>query len=241
MATGGESSGLVSQAEFERLMSAMKGVEEQMKKELCEEREAADERLVKKMRLDKGVTFRKKGNERQHQFNEKVKDKLEAATRCLSSTPAAIEKAKEALQKGEQLIMARQKLIRIADRSEFGWTTVSEYEEDELADRSDDEKRLYKAELRAGRKIKVMKAKFNQKKKDYEKPQHWKPRWQPNLSQLAGGTTHAVVPHVPQQSTTGTKPIRPPMTLGPCFKCGRYGHLSRSCPELLVQLSNQGK
>ena len=114
---------------------------------------------------------------------------------------------------------------------------MSEYEEDELADGSDDEKRLYKAELRAGRKIKVMKSKFNQ---DYEKPQHWKPRWQPNLSQLAVGTTDALIPSVPQQPAAGTKP-RPPMSLGPCFKCGRYGHLSRSCPELLVQLSNQGK
>ena len=50
MATGGEPSGLASQAEFERLMSATKGIEDQMKlmkRELCEEREAADERLVK--------------------------------------------------------------------------------------------------------------------------------------------------------------------------------------------------
>ena len=66
----------------------MKGIEDQMKsmkRELSEEREAADERLVKKMRLDKGVTFKKKGNERQHQ---KLKDTVEAATRCLSSTPS---------------------------------------------------------------------------------------------------------------------------------------------------------
>ena len=45
---------------------------------------------------------------------------MEAAARCLSSTPPAIQKAKEALQEGERLITARQKLIRIADRSEFG-------------------------------------------------------------------------------------------------------------------------
>ena len=144
MSSEGESSGLVSKAEFEQLMSAMKGIEEHMKtmkRELADEREAADERLVKKMRLDKGVTFKKKGNEKQHQFNERVKDKIEAANRCLSAIPPAVEKAKEALQEGEQLITARQKLIRIADRSEFGWTTVTEYEEDELADNSDDEKR----------------------------------------------------------------------------------------------------
>ena len=37
-------------------------------------------------------------------------------------------------------------MMRIADRSEYGWATVAEYE-DELADGSDDEKRFYKAEL----------------------------------------------------------------------------------------------
>ena len=52
----------------------------------------------------------------------------------------------------------RQKLIRIADRSEYVWATVSEYEEDELAEGSDDEKRLYWAELRAGKKSKAGKA-----------------------------------------------------------------------------------
>ena len=41
----------------------------------------------------------------------------------------------------------------IADRSEHGWATVAEYKEDEL-DNSDDEKRLFRAEVKAGRKIK---------------------------------------------------------------------------------------
>ena len=80
------------------------------------------------------------------------------AQKSLGSAPPAIEKAKEALREGEKLLKDRQKLIRIADRSEYGWATVSEYEEDELADGSDDEKRLYRAELRAGKKVKAGKA-----------------------------------------------------------------------------------
>ena len=47
----------------------------------------------------------------------------------------------ESLKEGEKLITARQKLIRIADRSEYGWNTVAEYEEDELANGSDDKKK----------------------------------------------------------------------------------------------------
>ena len=55
-----------------------------------------------------------------------MKDRIEAASKCMSATPPAVEKAKEALQEGEQLITARQKLIR----SEYGWNTVAVYEED---------------------------------------------------------------------------------------------------------------
>ena len=43
--------------------------------------------------------------------------------------------------------MSRQKAIRIADRSEYGWATVEEYEEDELAANSNDGKRLFRAEM----------------------------------------------------------------------------------------------
>ena len=46
------------------------------------------------------------------------------------------------------------KNIKIADRSEDVWATVLEYEENELADNSDDEKRLFRAEARAGRRLK---------------------------------------------------------------------------------------
>ena len=66
----------------------------------------------------------------------------------LEQTPPAVEKACTCLQEGEKLINLRQKNILIADRSEHGWATVAEYEEDELGDNSDDEKCLL--ELRSG-------------------------------------------------------------------------------------------
>ena len=87
-------------------------------------------------------------------------DKLEAAQKSLSSTPPVVERAKEAIGEGEQLI---KKFIRIADRSKYGWGTVAEYEEDELADGSDYEKQLYKAKLWASKKAKAVKAKKNKK------------------------------------------------------------------------------
>ena len=80
-----------------------------------------------------------------------MQDKLDSADAALAQRPPAVEKARSLLQEGQKLIFVRQKKIRIADRSENGWATVKEYEEDELAENSDDEKRLSRAEVRAGR------------------------------------------------------------------------------------------
>ena len=156
MATGGEETPTTSQ--FAELLSAIKGVEtrvdeklSQLRSELKDERESADERLVKRMRLEKRPTFQKTGNEKQYEFNEEVQEKLDSADAALAQRPPAVEKARSLLQEGQKSICIRQKKIRIADRSENGWATVKEYEEDELAENSEDEKRLSRAEARAGR------------------------------------------------------------------------------------------
>ena len=52
-----------------------------------------------------------------------------------------------------RLLVEKQKVIKIADRSANGWRVVAEYTADELADDSDDEKRLEKAEKAAVRKV----------------------------------------------------------------------------------------
>ena len=45
--------------------------------------------------------------------------------------------------------MERQKHILLADESEYVWGTVEEYKQHDLADDSEDEKRIYNAERRA--------------------------------------------------------------------------------------------
>ena len=50
-------------------------------------------------------------------------------------------------QEAEQIICKRQKLIKIADRSKDSWLIVQEYESDDLASNSEDEKRLKKADI----------------------------------------------------------------------------------------------
>ena len=158
----------VTGADFAKLSSALAAMENKvlnLKCELAEEQEAAHERLAKRMKLDRAPMFKKKAHEKQYYFNGTVKDKMQEAHTALSQLTPALEKAKSALHEGEKLIEERQKQIRIADRSEYGWATVEEYMDDELAENSDDEKRMFKAELRAGRKRKAAEAAKNKARK----------------------------------------------------------------------------
>ena len=73
--------------------ASMSDIKEQImtwRKEIIDERDAADKRLVKKMHHDKGIQFKRKSNNKQHQFNESVLDKLEATQKNLSSTTPAV-------------------------------------------------------------------------------------------------------------------------------------------------------
>ena len=151
--TGGGNDGPVTWSKFRRLYSTISDVQGQlssMKMEMSRERREADDRLVKRMKLQHTTIFAKKGNECQYCFNEDVKNKFQAAAAVLDVTPPDVEKAKALLKEGEHLVDKRQKLIEIADRSEHGRSTVEEYVEDELAEDSDDEKRLFRAESKAG-------------------------------------------------------------------------------------------
>ena len=52
------------------------------------------------------------------------------------------------------------KLIKLADKSEFGWRTAIEYEQDDLASDCEDEKRIQKSVYAAKRKWKAKRGKF---------------------------------------------------------------------------------
>ncbi|KAK3741662.1 hypothetical protein QZH41_005090 [Actinostola sp. cb2023] len=101
---------------------------------------------IKKLKYDEPHKFKKKANEDQFKFNIKVMDTISDAKQSLEKNDQA--KAKEELSKGDKLMSERQNDILLADKSEFGWATVNEYKKHELAEDSDDEKRIYKSELR---------------------------------------------------------------------------------------------
>ena len=100
--------------------------------------------------------FKKKGHQEQHEFNERVCECLEEVGEEITKRPlnqSALDKAKQAVDEGLRLIGERQKLIKIANRSEFGWGIMAEYQADELASGSDDERKLKKAERATERKV----------------------------------------------------------------------------------------
>ena len=102
--------------------------------------------------------FKKKGNEQQFNFNHKVIKRSSAAVNALES--GNVGKAKEELNEGISLLNNRQKIVQLADKSEFGWATVQEYYVcDDLADDEADASKIKRAEKRAAARLKTLQEK----------------------------------------------------------------------------------
>ena len=93
--------------------------------------------------------FKKKGNENQFLLNSEVLEHVHSASTVLQASSPQVEKALEELKEGENKLSQRNKLILIADSSEEGWEVVNEYQCRDLADDSDDDKRIRQAEVKA--------------------------------------------------------------------------------------------
>ena len=103
-------------------------------------------RVTKKLKLS-NVELNYKGNQRQFQFNLEQKEKLEEALDSIRNTAA-----KSLVKEGIEALGKRNKLIRLADRSEAGWRALEEYIAIEDVPDSDDDRKMRQAEQRAIRK-----------------------------------------------------------------------------------------
>jgi regulator of RNase E activity RraB len=93
------------------------------------------------------------GNAAQYKFCVTVQDHLQAALsgftedeygdwQLSSGNAVLVNKVVSDLRNAANLVAQRQKLIRLADRSEHGWAVVPHYLADPLASDEDDEKRM---------------------------------------------------------------------------------------------------
>ena len=168
-----------------------------------EENGATVEQAVKKARRE-NYTCKRKGNQQQLDHELEVLDKFDEASSALRSK--SYEKVKAALEEGTGIVSKRIKAIKFADKSEFGWQTVNEYFSDELASDSDDEKRMYRAERRAEKKIRDKRRRqFRPLTRGSSQPTFSK--MFANLQRSASAGDHAA-----------RRDAVPPRRLGPCFK-----------------------
>ena len=70
--------------------------------------------------------FKKRGNKQQSDFNRKILHVNEHALTALKNRQ--YERAQQELEEGRHLISKRQKVIKLAVKSEFGWGTVNDYQ-----------------------------------------------------------------------------------------------------------------
>ena len=164
--------------------------------------------------------LKKKSKKQQSDFNRKILHVNEHALTALKNRQ--YERAQQELEEGRHLISKRQKVIKLADKSEFGWGTDNEYLMDELASDDEDAKKIKTAERRAAQKSKERLASRNKRKVTVTANQFHSNRY--NFDPFC---TSSKVPinffrHNNANNRTSNDI---------CYRCGKPGHWAKFCKE----------
>ena len=221
---------IVQQSVQKNNQSLQDTMKEMLKESLADlkrsQTESADSQIreIKKLKLDEPRRFKKKANEDQFRFNAKLQDVIDEAKSSVHSD--GLQKVKESLEKGETLLSERQKHILLADKSEFGWVTVHEYKKSEIADDSEDEKKMYKAEARAKAHAKQTSARSTKIAVGAV------PRKDPAIGEFSSKQFNERIPagrQIPTLDSRYKTQVKP----GFCYHCGKPGHWRAQCPTAL--------
>ena len=173
-------------------------------------------RSRKSRRKSRCVSKRKRMKIDQFRFNAKIQDTTEEAKAAVQVN--ALDKVKDSLQKGENLLKERQKHILLADKSEYGWSTV---------------RSIKRARLRM---ILTMRRKCSKPKHtplSASRSRTGTSGFAPRKASVAqdSGPNHSDerytglrrIPTVDSQSRIRVRP-------GNCFQCGKPSHWRGQCP-----------
>ena len=103
--------------------------------------------LKRKYPEEGNINFKYTGNQKQYDFISSVLFKLEELKKLLEIS--VVEDIEASIDEIVKDINSRNKLIKIADRTEGGWTTVEEYQQIDYADDSDDDRKIHQANAQA--------------------------------------------------------------------------------------------
>ena len=204
--------------------SAASMIEDNLKRKESDITNNAVQESVKRLKTEQ-PTFKRKGNKNQFDHNVEVYQHLEKAERFL--TDNKVEDAKKEIRQGKEIISKRQKLIKLADREDDGWSVVNEYIADDLASDSEDEKHIVKARKLAAIKKKASEQKFR-KLGERKRPTtnfDSNSRTQPNYDNRYKYSLPTSHQHGQKTDFRKDKFDRK------CFICGRHGHLVFNCPD----------
>ena len=164
-------------------------------------------KAAKAARITTDSKLKRDGNKRQYKHNQDVLDEVEGAERCLEE--GKVDRAKEKLKNGKELLRKYLKKVKIADREELGWQVVKFYESDDLASDSEDEKTLNRARREAAAADKKRDAKRKERRRSPTRRRYFPTRNFPSRNYSAG-------------SSKGKSSLI-------CYGCNREGHTRRFC------------
>ena len=211
----------------ENILNCVDSKLQDLKRSISEDQEDCVRSVVKKVKEDQSISWKKVGNEKEFKFNDSLETKFDSAIAAIDKKK--LDKAKQELQEGKKLLAERQKLIKLADRSECGWAIVSAYLADDLTDTPDDERRISKAEKSAKKASDAKKEKSRSKstgfKSNYFAPSN-------DYLHLRFSTDSSFQsfqkPFQFRQANFIPGAFRRRPQAGVCFACGLEGHWRRS-------------
>ena len=177
------------------------------------------------MKFQEPHKFKREANEDQYNFNLNLVETFDSAKSAAEKSN--LEKVRSDLEEGEKSLVERQKHILLADKSEYGWNTVEEYKQHDLADDSEDEKRIYSAERRARAVL------SSQKKKKSSAMAATKRSSPLRGSVLSSSSQPQSQSFQPSIANSSFLPRRP--NIGTCFARGKTGHWRAGCSAMTKQ------